>query len=291
MIPRQLIIDSGSTKTEWVLLDSSGKTQKFISEGYNPNYCNPGRLMDPLNLYLPDEMKEDVQYVHYYGSGCGTEYNVKYVENMLHFTFPDAQIKVTHDLMAAVHATLGNRPGIACILGTGANACLYDGHDIIEKPLSLGYLVGDEGSGCYIGKKLIRAYFYKLMPPDLSDEFRETFKPDITKFIQRIYHEPEASKYLASFTKFAGSHQDHTFIQNLVRQCFGDFMEVFIQPFPNSHELPVTFVGSVAYHFKDILVPFLQESGFQVDTIMKQPMKGLIKYYKNIDINSFGDNH
>lgn len=291
MRPCQLIIDSGSTKMEWVLLEPSGKTQTFITEGFNPNYSHPDKLNALIEEIFPSVSAPSNFSIHYYGSGCGTEKNRKIVKEMFQTKFPEAQVEVTHDLMAAVHATLGYRPGIACILGTGANACLYDGKEIVAKPVSLGYLVGDEGSGCYIGRKLIRAYFYHLMPDDLAQQFEAFYHPDVSDFIERVYHNPEASKYLADFTHFAGEHKEHPFIQSLVRQCFSDFKDVFIEPFPNSHHLPVTFVGSIAYHFQDILIPFLKEEGFLPDIIMQKPMDGLIEFYKNIDVNSAGDNH
>ena len=176
-------------------------------------------------------------------------------------------------MMGAAIALFGKGRGIACILGTGANSCLFDGEAVVDRAVSLGYLIGDEGSGCYIGRKLVRAYFYGLMPNDLQAIFEAEYQLELTAFIDRVYHQPEASRYLAGFTRFAGKHQDHPFVHQLVKECLEDFIEVFVLRYPNCHELPIGFVGSVAYHFKEILQECLEAQGFHLAKVMASPLE------------------
>ena len=192
----------------------------------------------------------------------------------------DAEIHVTHDLMAACHAALGHEKGIACILGTGSNSCLYDGEDIVDKAVSLGYLVGDEGSGMHIGREVVRAYFYGFMPEDLRQKFEETYHLELKDFIDKVYHQPLPSRYLATFAKFAGEHQSNPFIKELVKGCFKSFIEAFVLRYDASQSLKVSFVGSVAYHFQEILKESLAEYGLTLGEVMQTPAEGLIKYYQ-----------
>ena len=245
----RLIIDAGSTKMGWILMDGPEVKAHFVTKGFNPNYSPMQDLVEICRgASLPND---DIHFIHYYGTGCGNEQNCQTVKEVFQAQFPDAEIHVTHDLMAACHAALGHEKGIACILGTGSNSCLYDGKDIIEKAVSLGYLVGDEGSGM-----------------ELKD------------FIQRLYHEGQPSKYLASFAKFAGEHQSNPFIKELVKGCFKGFIEAFVLRYEGCKSLRVSFVGSVAFHFQDILKESLADFGLTMGEVMQTPAEGLIKYYQ-----------
>ncbi len=272
-----LLIDAGSTKTDWIVLDKGTVTQRVATRGFNPNYSDP-KLLPELLKELPDDLPA-IEEVHYYGSGCGSEANQNTVRRCLKARFKKAEITVTHDLMAVCHAALGHEKGIACILGTGANSCLYDGNDITERAVSLGYLLGDEGSGCYIGRKLVRAYFYDLMPLELKLSFHLAYHLEINEFIHRVYHEPEASKYLAEFTKFAGEHLAHPYIQNLIKESFADFIQSFVLRYKDCRSLPVSFVGSVAFAFQDLLRESLESEGLTLGKVMQSPAEGLIQMY------------
>jgi N-acetylglucosamine kinase-like BadF-type ATPase len=261
-----LIVDAGSTKTEWVVLENKKVINRLITRGYNPNYADPIVLIDILYKELGE--LPPVDEVYYYGSGCGSETVQQEVRQYLKVRFEEAHdVFVTHDLMGAAHAVLGKQPGIACILGTGANSCLYDGENIVERAVSLGYLVGDEGSGCYIGRKLARAYFYDLMPLELKLSFNDTYHLEIREFINSVYHKPEASKYLAGFMKFAGDHIDHPYIQRMVKDCFNDFIQAFVLRYKDCRNMRVSFVGSVAFYFQTLLYECLSA------------MDGLIQMY------------
>lgn len=273
-----LIADAGSTKTEWVVIEKGKVVNRLITSGFNPNYAGYEKLLDIL--YKELEGLPAVDAVYYYGSGCGSEARQNEVRQYLKVYFEEAQkVVVTHDLMAAAHALLGYGPGIACILGTGANSCVYDGEKIIDRAVSLGYLVGDEGSGCYIGRKLARAYFYDLMPLELKLEFEKDYQLNIKDFIDNVYHQPEASRYLAGFTAFAGEYQSHPFIQRLVKSCFKEFVEAFVLRYKDCRNYSVCFVGSVAYYFQTLLHDCLAEEGLTMGKVMRSPMEGLIQLY------------
>ena len=273
----RLIIDAGSTKMGWILMDGHEVKAHFVTKGFNPNYSPMQDLVEICRgASLPND---NIHFIHYYGTGCGNEQNCQTIKEVFQNQFPDADIHVTHDLMAACHAALGHEKGIACILGTGSNSCLYDGESIIEKAISLGYLVGDEGSGMHIGRQVVRAYFYGFMPEELRMKFDVEYHLVLKDFIQRLYHEGQPSKYLATFAKFAGENQSHPYINGLVKGCFKDFIEAFILRYGDCKSLKISFIGSVAFHFQDFLKESLMEYGLTLGEIMQAPAEGLIRYY------------
>ena len=271
-----LVIDAGSTKMEWVLSEKRKVVQRFQTQGFNPNYANESQFVEILTGL---EITQEPLKVYFYGSGCGTEANCQLIVRHLANRFPKAEVEVGTDMLGAARALLGREKGIACILGTGANSCVYDGEKITERAVSLGYLVGDEGSGCYIGRKLVRAYFYDLMPLELKLEFEKVYQLNIKDFIDRVYHQPEASKYRAGFTEFAGEHQSHPFIQQLVKSCFKDFVDAFVLRYPDCRNYRVCFVGSVAFYFQYLLHECLSAEGLTMGKVMRSPMEGLIQLY------------
>ena len=272
----KLILDAGSTKTEWILMDGNAVTNRFQTEGFNPNYTDIQILAETCkSVSLPDE----IQSVHYYGTGCGNKQNRQLIKKVFQDRFPKAEIHVTHDLMAVCHAVLGHEKGIACILGTGSNSCVYDGENITDKAVSLGYIVGDEGSGMHIGREVVKAYFYGFMPEDLRQKFAETYHLELPDFIQTLYHNAQPSKYLASFAKFAGENQAHPFIHALVERCFQSFIEAFVLRFEDCKSMKVSFVGSIAFHFQDILKETLSDNGLTLGSVLQAPAEGLVRYY------------
>ena len=274
----KLIADAGSTKIEWVVIDGKKVFKRLTTSGFNPNYADDSVFIDILNNEMGDLPPVDA--VYYYGSGCGSEAAQNVVRQHLKERFWEAkEVMVTHDLMGACHAVLGREKGIACILGTGANSCVYDGETITERAVSLGYLVGDEGSGCYIGRKLTRAYFYGLMPDDLKASFEQEYSLELKDFIDKVYHQPEPSKYLAGFTQFAGDHLDHPYAKDLVKGCFNDFIKAFVLRYKDCRDLRVSFVGSVAFYFQTLLYECLSAEGLVMGKVMRSPMDGLIQMY------------
>ena len=289
----KLIIDAGSTKMEWILLDGKTVKTRFTTEGFNPNYSDIQaleRLVETRFIASPNDesvfLRRDesasLQQVCYYGTGCGSEKNCQLIEEVFQNRFPKAEIHVTHDLMAACHAVLGHEKGIACILGTGSNSCVYDGEDIIEKAVSLGYLVGDEGSGSHIGRAVVRAYFYGFMPTDLRQQFDATYHLELRDFIQNLYHNEQPSKYLASFAEFAGTYQKQPYIHDLVKDSFKAFIEAFVCRYSDYKSVKISFVGSIAYHFQDILKESLADFGLTMGEVLKTPAEGLIRYHQTL---------
>ena len=275
----RLIIDAGSTKMGWILMEGHEVKAHFVTKGFNPNYSDRQCLVETCHgASLPNE----IQTIYYYGTGCGNEQNCQTIKEVFQSRFPHAEIHVTHDLMAACHAALGHESGIACILGTGSNACLYDGERITERAVSLGYLVGDEGSGKHIGSEVVRAYFYGFMPEDLRRQFDETCHLELRDFIDKVYHQPQPSRYLATFAKFAGEHQSHPFIKELVKGCFKAFIETFVLRFEGCETMKISFVGSVAFHFQSILEETLADYGLKLGEVMPSPAEGLIRYYQSL---------
>lgn len=278
----KLIIDSGSTKMGWILLDGQEVKAHFVTKGFNPNYSDIQTLETLVETQNFASQLNKIHSIHYYGTGCGNEQNCQIIKAVFQRHFPEAEITVTHDLMAACHALLGHEKGIACILGTGSNACLYDGREITEKAVSLGYLLGDEGSGMHIGREVARAYFYGFMPKDLGQQFDATYHLELRDFIQNLYHDEQPSKYLASFAKFAGEHQKEPFIHDLVKNCFKAFVEAFVLRFEGCRTMKVCFVGSVAYHFQNVLRECLADHGLTLGEVMQTPAEGLIRYHQSL---------
>ena len=275
----RLIIDAGSTKMGWILMEGHEVKAHFVTKGFNPNYSDRQDLVETCRgASLPNE----IQSIYYYGTGCGNEQNCQIIKEVFQTRFPHAEIHVTHDLMAVCHAVLGHDKGIACILGTGSNACVYDGNDIVERAVSLGYLVGDEGSGMHIGREVVRAYFYGFMPEDLRLQFDAAYHLELKDFIGHVYHEGQPSRYLATFARFAGEHQSHPFIRDLVKGCFKAFIEAFVLRFEGAKTMKVSFVGSVAFHFQNLLRESLAEYGLALGEVMPSPAEGLIRYYQSL---------
>ena len=277
------IIDAGSTKMEWILLDGEAVKDRFTTEGFNPNYSDRQdleKMVSSVETCHSVSLQNEIQSIHYYGTGCGSERSCQIVKEVFQNHFPHAEIHVTHDLLAACHAVLGHDKGIACILGTGSNSCVYDGEKIVDRAVSLGYLLGDEGSGMHIGREVVRAYFYGFMPEDLRQVFEATYHLELEDFINRLYHEGQPSRYLASFAKFAGENQTHPYIRGLVKGCFKAFIEAFVLRYSDRKSLKVSFIGSVAFYFQDILMESLSDYGLTMGIVIQTPAEGLVSYHR-----------
>ena len=273
-----LIADAGSTKTQWVLLKENGEDLTCLTKGFNPNYNDVEQLLMELKTTLSADFQCDIDSVYYYGTGCGSEKNRLVVADALREFFCDAHIEVTHDMMAAARSVLGNKKGVACILGTGSNACLYDGKNIVRNAVSLGYVIGDEGGGADVGRTLLRDYFYKRMPHDVHEMFESQYQLTRDEFIENVYKKPAPSAYLASFAKFAGQNIDNQYVCDLCYGCFSRFADYHVVPLcDDCHD--VGFVGSVAFHFADVLRQCMADKGLNVTDITQNPIVGLKRYH------------
>lgn len=281
------IVDGGSTKCDWVILENSGKiSQKTESIGFNPNIINadliPQEIEKNPHLFL---IKNQLDYIYFYGSGCGTVENALFVETQLQKVFPYAKVTVKEDLTAAAYAAYNGKPAIVCILGTGSNSCYFDGESIRRDLPSLGFLIGDEGSGSALGKHLVRRFFMKKLPQDLHQEFVETYHLTIEDAIKNMYHNPRANAYLAEFNKFVVQRKQHPYFQNMVFDEMKNFFEYQVLPYEEAREAEINFIGSIAYYYEDVLRAAAAELNLTVGHIVQKPIESLVGYHKKYIFN------
>ena len=281
------IVDGGSTKCDWVILENSGKiSQKTESIGFNPNIINadliPQEIEKNPHLFL---IKNQLDYIYFYGSGCGTVENALLVETQLQKIFPYAKVTVKEDLTAAAYAAYNGKPAIVCILGTGSNSCYFDGGSIRRDLPSLGFLIGDEGSGSALGKHLVRRFFMKKLPQDLHQEFVETYHLTIEDAIKNMYHNPRANAYLAEFNKFVVQRKQHPYFQNMVFDEMKNFFEYQVLPYEEAREAEINFIGSIAYYYEDILRAAAAELNLTVGHIVQKPIESLVEFHKKYIFN------
>ncbi|MBN8834953.1 MAG: N-acetylglucosamine kinase [Niastella sp. SCN 39-18] len=275
-----LIADSGSTKTEWCLLEDN-KKKKFITAGLSPYFVSAGQAKQIIEQDVYAKIKNKLPAaVYFYGTGCSNPVNVKMLNGVLKQVFPKAKIQVDHDLMGAARSLCGHSKGIACILGTGSNSSYYNGKIIVKNSPGLGYVLGDEGSGAYLGKKVIQHYLYKTFDEDLIDRFNEKYKLTASEILDAVYKKPFPNRYLASFTLFLTENRGHYMIENIIEDGFHDFFFNHIYKYRESWTLPIHFTGSVAYGFKDVLKEMCASFELQLGTVSKNPMEGLIQYHR-----------
>lgn len=275
----KLIADSGSTKTEWCLLD--GNKKKYINtQGLSPYFLNSIQIKDILEKELLPKLKKAVPAeIFFYGTGCSNPHNVKIVKDVLKSVFKKSKIAVDHDLMGAAKALCGHEKGIACILGTGSNSCYYNGKKIIKNSPGLGYVLGDEGSGAYLGKKVIQYFLYNTFEPDLMDRFNAKFNTNSIEILDAVYKKPLPNRYLANFAVFLQENRGHYMIENIIEDGFNDFFFNHVYKYRESWTMPVNFIGSIAYGFKDVLKDICHSYELQLGKVLKNPMEGLIKYH------------
>lgn len=277
-----LIADSGSSKTDWVWLDANKNRTFFSSKGLNPHFLSKEEISESVADLVMDNIREiKIDKVFFYGAGSGNISNKKILSDVFDQIFPEAKVYIETDLLAAVIACFGKSEGIACVLGTGSNACVYDGEKIIKEIPSLGFVLGDEGSGGYFGKQLLNSYYYKTMPLELREVIESKTNMDLDSVLYRVYKQPQANKFVASFIETMNAFKDHTFIKEMVREGFEDFADKQLSYFEESRSLSIGFVGSIASAFEDVLREVLKERGMQVSVIVRNPLEKLADYHIN----------
>ncbi|MBL0329236.1 MAG: N-acetylglucosamine kinase [Bacteroidetes bacterium] len=278
-----LIADSGSTKTDWRLIDSKKQIHQFAGKGINPYFQTTDQIIvaleNELIPHLKTQLSEEELEIFFYGAGCGAIDKKEIVKTALSACFPKAKIYVETDMLGAARSLCGRNAGIAAILGTGANTCYYDGENIIENRASLGYLLGDEGSGAHIGKTFIQAYLNQEMPKELSNRFYERFKLGKDEILDAVYKKPMPNTFLASFSKFIYQNLKEQFIIDLVAGCFNAFFDKHICKYPKYKEVKLSCTGSVAFYYSNILRAVALEKGVSIDTITETPIAGLTLYH------------
>lgn len=276
-----IIADGGSTKTNWCIIDSTGKKILFNTEGYNPYFSNTDYIIESMKRTMPSDLPTtEIKEVYYYGAGVHSEEKAAIVSNALKVIFGNAEIKIGHDLLAAARALLDDQRGFAAILGTGTNTCIYDGEDIEFNIDSLAYILGDEGSGCYIGKKLLGDYIRGYMPENVRAVFWETFKLTPDEILNTIYTKPLPNRFCASFSKFVYDvNVNIEYSRGLVKTSFEDFFKNLVSHYPNYKDLEFNCIGSVAYNFRNVLEEVALEYEMKIGKIMRSPIDDLVKYH------------
>ena len=274
------IFDSGSTKTE-MLLKGENRNETFLFPGINPFYQTEEEIVALLKEHINEEVPtRKVERLFFYGAGCSFPEKKAIVRNALGKIFTEAEIVVENDLLAASRALFQNERGIACILGTGANSCLYDGKQIVQNVSPLGFILGDEGSGANIGKRFVADCLKGLMPQPLQEAFFTKMQTTAQAVMDNVYKKPFPNRYLASLCRFIYGYRETPYVQELVKDCFSDFFERNILQYPAQNE-KLGFVGSIAHYFEKELTEVAESYGFSISIILKQPMEGLNQYHTN----------
>jgi N-acetylglucosamine kinase-like BadF-type ATPase len=248
--------------------------------GMNPYFIDSETVEAILRADLVPNVPADfVKKIYFYGSGCSTENNNNMLRDAIMIFFRKASVEVYHDILGAARALLGNNEGIACILGTGCNACYYDGKEVFSKVSSLGYLFGDEGAGSNLGKTFMEKYLKNKLPLEIKTEFEDLYKLSLEDILNALYNRPFPNRFLASFSDFIAPRRNHPFFHDLVKNSFQSFIFEQIRKYPGHDKLTISFVGSIAWYYRDILIETALENKLHVGTILKSPMEGLIAFH------------
>ena len=274
-----LIADSGSTKCDWVLIDGD-KRQDYSTMGFNPFFHNEDIISNAIknNTELFSHAN-DIKLLFLYSAGCSSKELKLVVERGLRNCFPKANIYVDHDLVAAAFSTYSGTPGISCILGTGSNSCYFDGDIVKEQVPALGYILGDEGSGSYFGKKVLADFLYKKLPAKLTDDLVNQFGLSKDNIFEHVYMRPHANVYLASFMKVISENKDLPYVQEMIFDGMVHFLKNHVCCFSNYQKVPVHFIGSIAYYHENILKKAAASLGITVGNIIQKPIYGLVDYH------------
>ncbi len=276
------IADSGSTKTDWRFIDEAGnEVARGRTMGFNPYFHDAAFITENVRNGLKEVNLDysQVTNVYFYGAGCSSEARNTKVADGLKALFKNAEIDIQHDLLGASRAALGKDAGIAGIIGTGSNSCLWDGFDIQENIPSHGYVLGDEGSGAYLGRELLKLYFNQELPPSLKQQFLKTYNPDIEAIIEKVYRQPDPNVYLASYAEFYGNNKDNVILSNIVEDGLKEFFYKRVVKYTDYQNQKLGFVGSIAYYFKDLLEKIAKIHGMTVTRVVQCPIDGLVAYH------------
>ena len=288
-----LIADSGSTKTHWSLLTASGQTSDFFTDGINPFYQTSDAIRNSVNNQLLPQIARlmwvgKITRIFFYGAGCTPE-KTPFLKAALQALFRDAQVEVYSDMVGAARGLLGHERGVACILGTGSNSCLYDGEQIVKNVPALGFILGDEGSGAVLGKRLVADLFKNQLGEELKQQFMNQYKLTQADIIEHVYRQPFPNRYLAGLSKFCAENISNPRIHNLVYDHFEQFVTRNLCQYYESEDgvereetknMPVGFVGSIAYYYREVLTEVLDDMGFALARILIDPIDGLKAYHQ-----------
>jgi len=278
-----LIADGGSTKIEWQAVDDRKSVKKIITQGLNPVMLSRDEMSETLDSELRPAIEGmTIDKVHYYGAGCFNDETCRRMARVItQIVGPGADVSVNTDLLGAARSLCGDKPGLACIMGTGSNSCYFNGERIIDNVSPLGFILGDEGSGAVLGKELIGALMKNRLPKHLRNEFFDYYQLDLPEIINRVYRNPTPNRFLASFTPFIHAHISEPGIRTLVLDQFVKFFERNVSNYSYTGLREVNFTGSIAYHFRDILSEAAEITGYVTGLIVASPMQGLVEFHSH----------
>ncbi len=278
----KLIADSGSTKTQWIFLTSDGEEKaRCVTKGINPFFQQSSEIVETLkNEFCMEHTRP--AFIYYYGAGLANQEKKQILKEALSGFFETNHVYAESDLMAASRSLCGKNAGIAAILGTGSNSCFYDGTHITDNVSPLGYILGDEGSGAVLGKKLVSDILKNQFPQHLTKLFYEKYPLTSGQIVEQVYRGSFPNRFLASFTPFLSKNISEKPVYDLVFSSFMAFFKRNISQYTFAHELPVNFTGSISWYFKDVLKEAAKEAGFTVGRIEPDPMPGLLKYHNGV---------
>lgn len=278
-----IFADSGASKTTWIITDNYGEiTNTFNTPGLNPYFWTTRQIFDEIKKAFPEDGLElNVEKVFFYGAGCENRDSYQTLYDAIETFFPLAIIYIYSDMLGAARALFKSDSGIAAILGTGSNSCVYNGNTIYRNAISLGYILGDEGSGANIGKEFIKLYLEEKFDDELSEKIRIKTGANLNTVLSHVYSKPQPNKYLASFCNFIKSEIDNPQIRPIVENSFRHFFNKYIAIFPESKYMPVGFCGSIAFHFSEILLGIAAENKIKINNIIQSPIIDIVEYHKN----------
>lgn len=275
-----LIADSGSTKTDWILTDGKKNHTRYSTIGYNPYFIDSESIYNSLSVKLISQLDATkVKSVFFYGAGCSTPEKNAIVYKALVRCFPDSEVFVKHDMLGAAKALLGNDKGFVAIIGTGSNTGLYNGIEIEKNIDSLGYLLGDEGSGSHIGKKIVRDFMRGHLPLELTNRFNLVYQHSHEDIFDSIYNKLLPNRFLASFCKFADENKEHEYIKRIVSESFNDFFKNLVTKYPEYEKYSFNCVGSVGYIFQDLLKEVAKSYTMNMGKLIASPIEALVNYH------------
>ena len=276
-----LLADSGATKCEWCLAESKERTNTVFTQGISPYFFNEEKTIALLQQELLPQLPADTEIteVHYYGTGMRNPANVNMVKQSLHSVFKGAQLEVSDDMLSAARALNGHNPGLACNLGTGSFVVYYDGKGIAKQAPGIGYILGDEGSGAYLGKKVLQYFLYNTFDEELRSLFDNRYNTTAVDILENVYRKPLANRYLATFCLFLSENRGHYMIENIIEDGLNDFFFTHLCKFTESWTLPIHFVGGVSFAFSDVIKELCHSYEFEMGNFLKNPMEGLIQYH------------
>ena len=272
----KLIADSGSTKTAWAVV---GVEDKIITtSGINPIFMDANTITEILNTQLKPNLTENITEVYFYGAGCASEEKNNIIKEALTSVFGKVNVEVASDLLGAARGLLGFSDGIACILGTGSNSCLYENGKISWNVPALGFILGDEGSGAVLGKLLMGNIFKNQLPEEVKEDFVQTYGYNMMDVIEKVYRSPLPNRFLASFGPFIAKHKEVPEMKEMITTALESFIIRNVKQYPYT-TMPVSFTGSIAYYFSDILQDLATRHGLTIGKIEKDPLRGLVEFH------------